>query len=228
MKFFQRLSSSISLTFHFIKGVLQLTYGAWKLSKLTQPAVSIFGGSRLQGDSNYLKQAHELAHKLANADISVITGGGPGIMQAANYGAEHVRKDKMSSIGIAVKDLQGETLNPFLDEALVLDYFFARKYLLIYYSVAYVIFPGGYGTLNELSEILTLIETGKLKTGHIIFMGTDYWKKLFEWRDRAQEQGLLPTDGTITLTVTDDIDEAFTLLQACCNKNNKAPALQSK
>lgn len=219
MKTLQKLWSAIQLTVHFMKGVLQLGYGAWKIGKLPFPAVSIFGGSRLKQESVYVNLAHELAHKLVMHNISVITGGGPGIMEAANYGAANATPSgKLQSIGIGVKNLRGEEgLNPYVREAIVLDYFFARKYLLIYYSTAYVIFPGGYGTVDELAELLTLMQTGKLDLGPVVFVGTAYWKHFFEWIEDAREEGLLH-GADIPLVITDDIDAVVKIVVDHCQK----------
>ncbi len=141
--------------------VFQLVYGFWRISKLEQPIVSIFGSARLAQDQIYFKQAHDLAQRFIAHDISVLAGGGPGIMEAVTCGAVvHDGTGKGKSIGIGVRGL-GEKRSLCVQEYFELDYFFARKWLLTQYSSAFIVFPGGFGTLDELAEVLTLIQTKK-------------------------------------------------------------------
>ncbi len=206
-----------------IRTTAQLVFGVWKISKLPHPIVTIFGGSRLGQETIYARQAHELAHKLVERHISVITGGGPGIMQAANCGAfEVIKKNntRARTLGITVSGLGDEKINQcVLDDYIVTDYFFARKWLMINYSVAFAVFPGGFGTLEELSEVLTLMQTKKLPSAPIILIGSAYWRPLLEWLGEYAVRENLVTESEMQLIkVTDDIDLAVELLKHCCDE----------
>jgi uncharacterized protein (TIGR00730 family) len=194
----------------------QLLYGIWRLSRLHQPIVSVFGGARLTGEDPYFKKAHILSERFVDHDISVVTGGGPGVMEAAGCGAVHHKKTKARSIGIAVKDL-GEGKNPCVQEYFELDYFFARKWLLINYSIAFIVFPGGYGTLDELAEVLTLSQTKKLKQVPIVLIGVEYWAPFMSWiKQEALKHNLVSYQDLELFTITDDLDEAFRLVHGHC------------
>lgn len=209
-----------------IRTTAQLVFGVWKISKLPHPIVTIFGGSRLAQETIYTRQAHELAHKLVEREISVITGGGPGIMQAANCGAlEAIKKKKSSArtLGITVSGLESEIINEcVMDDYIVTDYFFARKWLMTNYSVAFAIFPGGFGTLEELSEILTLMQTKKLPSAPIILIGSEYWQPLLTWlRDFTVKEKLISELEMNFIQMTDDIDKAVELLKHYCEECEK-------
>lgn len=203
-----------------IKTMFQLMKGIWKISRLPGPTVSIFGGSRLQGTSIYAPQAHDLAVLLVQHDISVLTGGGPGIMEAANCGAFHAETKKTTarSIGITVRGLEEVPFNFCAQEKIIVDYFFVRKWLLIYYSVAFAIFPGGFGTLDELGEVITLMQTKKIKGVPIVLIGKNYWQPFLNWlRDYALKEGLILEADLKMIQATDDIDEALRLLKEHCD-----------
>lgn len=202
-----------------IKTMFQLMYGIWKINHLTSPIVSIFGGSRLQVTSRFAYQAHDLAALLVRHDISVITGGGPGIMQAANCGAFHAqtKKTQARSIGITVKGLEKEAVNVCAQEKFVVDYFFVRKWLLINYAVAFAIFPGGFGTIDELGDVVTLIQTNQLEKAPIVLIGRDYWGPFMQWlQECALKEGLVAQKDLDLIQITDDIDEAFEILKLHC------------
>jgi uncharacterized protein (TIGR00730 family) len=140
--------------------------------------VSLFGSARTPvGDPRY-ELARETARTLGAADFSIITGGGPGIMQAGNQGAREVGAQ---SIGLNIQLPFEQDFNPYLDIALRFHYFFTRKVMFVRYSSAFVVFPGGFGTLDELFEALTLIQTGKIRHFPVVLMGTDYWAGLLDW-----------------------------------------------
>jgi len=206
--------------------MFQTIYGAWKVFRLPQPIVSIFGGSRLNKNDRYWKMAHKLAAKFRAVDISVLTGGGPGVMEAANCGATPLNGKKGVSMGIGVSDLN-EGINPCVKEYHLLDYFFARKWLLTRYSSGFIIFPGGFGTLDELSEILVLIQTKKLARVPIVLVGAEYWHGFVSWvKKEAVEHGLISPYDIQLITLTDDVDEAFCLVRKACKlkmkKKNKS------
>lgn len=194
----------------------QVLYGTWKVTKLNPPIVSIFGGASLSKDDYYFKQAHQLAQQLVETGISVLTGGGPGAMEAANCGAFLSKKSRGKSIGIGVKGIE-ESKNPCLHQYFELNYFFARKWLLTSYSQAFIVFPGGFGTLDELSEVLTLMQTKRTKQVPIVLVGVEYWTPLMRWiTQEALEHGLVREAHIKLFTITDDLEEVFCIVRDEC------------
>lgn len=213
--FFKRLGIFFSTFYKLTRVFLQLLYGIWRVSKLELPVVTIFGSHELKLEDPYALQAEKLAQMFAKADISVLTGGGAGIMEAANLGAA-VKKGKVKSIGIGVKALN-EAHNPYVSEYFELDYFFARKWLLTEYSVAFVVFPGGFGTLDELAEVLVLIKTKKLKAVPIVLIGKEFWTPFVDWiYTEMIKHGLLEKEGLALFEITDDLERAFSLVCITC------------
>ena len=209
---FARLRMCVSVFWSFFKVSFQVLYGGWRVSRLSKPIVSIFGSARLKLSDPYSQQAHKLAKKYVDTDISVLTGGGPGIMEAASCGAVPQNGGKGISMGIGVKDL-GEGRNPCVQEYFELDHFYARKWLLTRYSVAFVVFPGGFGTLDELTEVLTLIQTRKLHRVPIVLIGSEYWASFMEWaRGEALKHGTISKENLQLFTVTDDLEVAYSLI----------------
>ncbi len=196
--------------------MLQLLYGMWRMSRYSPPFISIFGGARLKQTDYYALKAHEIAQRFVNADVSVLTGGGPGIMEAANCGAIYSPRGKGRSIGIGVRDLN-EPSNICVQDFMLLNEFWARKWLLTRYSSAFIVFPGGFGTLDELSEVLTLIQTNKLPRAPIVLVGTEYWKLFMDWCVlEALHHGVIRQEEIDLLFVTDDLEEVFNhALNAC-------------
>lgn len=216
MNCFSRLRRCWSVFWQVTKVNFQLTYGVWRLFALPQPMVSIFGGSRIKQDDVYSRQARTLSAMLVARGISVLTGGGPGIMEAANCGALPPEGAGGVSMGIGVKEL-GEPKNMCVQEYLELDYFFARKWLLTHYSSSFAIFPGGFGTMDELTEILTLMQTKKLPRKYIVLIGTEYWAPFMQWvTNEAIFHDLIAHEDTHLFTVTDDLEDAFCLLTGEC------------
>jgi uncharacterized protein (TIGR00730 family) len=213
---------------NLFKTTFQLLYGVWKVSSLPEPIVTIFGGARLSQDNPIAKQAHQLSHMLARANISVISGGGPGIMEAANCGVKHeeVKKIRARTLGITVKGLgKNEPVNICAKNYIVMDYFFSRKYLMINYSIAFVVFPGGFGTLDEFAEVITLMQTKKLPGIPVVLIGKEYWKLFMEWIEQsALKNGLIVKEDLSLFRITDDLQEAFAWLQdqcEICKKSSK-------
>lgn len=143
-----------------------------------EPAVSIFGSARFTSDNPYYRLAEEIARKLADAGFAVISGGGPGIMEAANKGA---KSGAAPSIGLNIQLPHEQRSNPYQDISLHFQHFFARKVMFVKYASAYVVLPGGFGTLDELAEILTLVQTGKSRRIPIILVGSGFWAGLIDW-----------------------------------------------
>jgi len=218
MNFLSRLRMCGRELYGLISVNFQLMYGIWRLSKLPQPRVTIFGSARVSQQDTYAKQAHILAQRFVKAEISVLTGGGPGIMEAASCGAlPENDSNHVHSIGIAVKELK-EGINRCVQESFILNYFFARKWLLTYYSQAFIIFPGGFGTLDELFEVLTQIQTKKLQRRPIVLIGTDYWNPMFDWmKTMLIQHGTIDSNDLNLFIITDDLEVAFSVTQESCN-----------
>ena len=186
---------------HFLKSLFRinrgLLRGMWKLTKLPQPTITVFGGSRIPKEDPHSQIICKLAKKLAEKGYSIITGGGPGIMEAANLGAveyanqkKKKESNKIVTMGIGVARL-GKA-NKYVQEYIKLPYFFIRKWLLTHNAVGFVVGPGGFGTLDELAEILTLIQTHSMPKTPIVLIGIKYWKPFLNWiYDSALKNKLL-------------------------------------
>lgn len=219
--FFHRVKTCLSIFFRLFRVSLQVVYGAWRLSKMKGPFVSIFGGAKLSQESPYAHKANKLAQRLVEQNISVVTGGGSGVMYAANCGAIKPRNGgNGKSIGIGVKGLDNPK-NPCVNEYFEIDYFFARKWLLTRFSEAFIIFPGGFGTMDELTEVLTLIQTKRMKRIPIVLVGTDYWRLFMQWvSDSAFKNDLIKKEDLKLFTVTDDLEKVFCIARDECEMSS--------
>ncbi len=169
-------------------------------------AVTIFGSARVKPDHPQYEQARITARLLGEAGFSVITGGGPGLMEAANRGA---REGGALSIGCNIELPFEQGINPYVDIAINFRYFFVRKTMFVKYAEAFIIFPGGFGTMDELFEALTLIQTGKVSNFPVILFGSDYWRGLLDWiRDTMLTEGKVSPDDLDLLILTDSPEEA--------------------
>lgn len=177
------------------------------------PAVTIFGSARVGPENKYYQMASNLAAKLAEQGIAVITGGGPGIMEAANKGAYEA---KGQSIGLNISLPMEQVANSYQTITLNFHYFFCRKVMFVKYATAFVCFPGGFGTMDEFFESMTLIQTGKSGKFPVVLIGTEFWAPLINWV-RTTMLGefnyISPADMDL-FTVTDDLDEAVRVLVA--------------
>ncbi len=170
------------------------------------PSVTIFGSARTKEDDFYYKKAQELASILANDGFNIITGGGPGIMEAANRGA--YENKKVESIGLNIDLPFEQKINPYTTTKLEFDYFFSRKVMLVKYSMAYVIFPGGYGTLDELFEALTLIQTKKACGVKLFVFGVDFYKPLLEFLNtKLVANGMINKEDLSIIHLSDDLED---------------------
>ena len=170
-------------------------------------AVSIFGSARVTQNHHYAIAAEDLAGKLARQGITVITGGGPGIMEAANRGAANAGG---VSVGLGIELPHEQDINKWCNLQLNFRYFFARKTMFVKYAQAFVIFPGGFGTLDELMESLTLVQTGKIDHFPVILHGTHYWKGLLDFlADPVAAERMIAPEDLNLLRMTDDNDEAL-------------------
>lgn len=182
------------------------------IEKLTRvlPAVSIFGSARTKPDHQFYKLTEDIARRLSDSGFSVISGGGPGIMEAANKGAF---AGKSPSIGLNILLPHEQSGNPYQDVSINFKFFFARKVMFVKHATAYVVMPGGFGTLDELSEALTLIQTGKAKKIPVILVGSEFWKGLVHWfgETLVNERMINPDDMNL-IHVTDDPAEVVELI----------------
>lgn len=168
------------------------------------PTVTIFGSARTQEDNKYYRKALHLASLLGKRGYNIMTGGGPGIMEAANKGA---REHDVESIGLNIDLAFEQKLNPFTTKELTFDYFFSRKVMLVKYSMAYVIFPGGFGTLDELFESLTLVQTRKVTGVKIFVIGTKFYQPLLNFiEDKLLADGMISKDDLEMIKLTDDLE----------------------
>jgi len=174
------------------------------------PAVSIFGSARSPVDSWEYRSAYDLALALSAEGITVVTGGGPGVMEAANLGA---RVEAGKSVGLNIELPHEQLANPYLDIDLDFRYFFTRKFLLIRYAIGFAIYPGGFGTVDELFELLTLVQTGKLQRRPIVLVGADYWRPLYQWMEQHLEAtGYIGEDDLQLVEIVDDAGAAANIL----------------
>jgi uncharacterized protein (TIGR00730 family) len=181
----------------------EFAIGFDRMSQLKSPAVTVFGSARTTVTNRYYDLARQLGRELANAGFAVATGGGPGIMEAANRGAFEA---KGVSIGLNILLEREQKPNPYQTLSLEFEYFYARKVMLAKYSIGFVIFPGGFGTLDELTEVLTLVQTQKLHPFPIYLVGSDYWSGLVRWFEATlATHGAIARDDLNLYKVVDEV-----------------------
>ncbi len=174
------------------------------------PCVTVFGSARFTKEHPYYTQARDIGSALGRLGFTVTTGGGPGIMEAANRGAQEAGG---RSVGCSILLPHEEKPNPYVDRVMAFRYFFVRKVMLVKYSYAFVVLPGGFGTMDELFEALTLIQTGKIQNFPIILMGTAYWQPLLEFLHRMVDIGTIGDTDPDLFYITDSVDEAMAHIQ---------------
>jgi uncharacterized protein (TIGR00730 family) len=175
------------------------------------PCVTVFGSARFKEDHPYYALAREVGAGLSRLGFTVMTGGGPGLMEAANRGAKDVGG---RSVACNIRLATEEAPNPYLDRSVQSRYFFVRKVLLFKYSYAFVALPGGFGTMDELFEALTLVQTGKIDNFPIVLMGTSYWRRLLHLIHRMEREGTISPKDLRLWLATDDLDEALAHIRA--------------
>jgi uncharacterized protein (TIGR00730 family) len=188
-------------------------------------AVTIFGSARTPPDDPYYLKAIETARLLAEDGFPIITGGGPGIMEAANRGCQ---EGNGLSIGCNIELPFEQGLNPYVERAIHFHYFFVRKTMFVKYSTAFIVFPGGFGTMDELFEALTLIQTGKVRHFPVILFGRAYWKGLAEWlSERVAGEGKIATTDLDLFHLTDTALEAIAIIrQARDSRSREFPTIE--
>ncbi|MBC7396552.1 MAG: TIGR00730 family Rossman fold protein [Bdellovibrionales bacterium] len=206
LSFFFNISAQLWRGFHFMRG-----------SKKT---VTVFGSARLASDHPYCREAKTLCFQLAKQGYTVVTGGGGSLMQAANEGAFEA---KGQSIGINIEIPREQMINPYVTRGLKSRYFFVRKLLLCRYSEAFIIFPGGFGTLDEFFEIITLIQTRKMEERAVVLIGAEFWAGLLYWcNETLLPLGMISSSDLKRLHVVKDSGEAFAYLQAALQSKNES------
>ena len=199
-----------SETWRVFKIQSELVEGFETLSDLG-PAVAIFGSSRMQPGSHYYEKAVQLGKRLSDSGFAVITGGGPGVMEGANKGA---KEGKGKSVGLNIEIPVEQHPNKYQDVILSFRYFFIRKLMFVKYSSAFIIFPGGFGTMDELFEALTLSQTKRIGVFPIILFGREYWKGLVDWfSSTLLANGTILREDLDLIAIVDEIDEACQVLQ---------------
>ena len=182
----------------------ELRTGFAALSSLG-PAVTIFGSARTPPDHPQYAESRELARRLGAAGFPIITGGGPGAMEAANRGALDAG---VRSVGLDIELPHEQSMNRYVDLPLTFHYFFTRKVMFVRFACAFVCLPGGFGTFDELFEVLTLRQTGKIRARPVVLFGSDYWKGLVDWLGGpVLAEGKIDSADVAELVVTDDLDE---------------------
>lgn len=198
----EELARAIRIFGEFMRGFRKLHF--------LPPCVTVFGSARTKETDPYYQLARTVAANLAQKGFTIMTGGGPGIMEAANRGAHDVGG---GSIGCNIELPMEQEPNPYLDQWLEFRYFFVRKVMLVKYSFAFVAMPGGFGTMDELFECVTLMQTKKIDDFPIVLMGTDYWRPIIDFiTETMVPQGTISPEDTDILTITDDPDRATKII----------------
>jgi len=183
------------------------------VARIDRPAVTIFGSARTPAGTKPYEQARGVARRFAEAGWAVVTGGGPGVMEAANRGA---KEGGGLSVGFNIELPHEQHENPYLDIEYTFEHFYARKTMFVKAAEGYVVFPGGFGTMDELFESLTLIQTGKVLHFPVVLFDVDYWTELLVWvKKEALADGMISPEDVELLHLTDDPDEAVQLVLEC-------------
>ena len=183
------------------------------VERIGRPAVSVFGSARIREDHPVYTQARDVGRQLAEAGFAVVTGGGPGVMEAANRGA---REGGGVSVGFNIELPHEQGANPYLDISVTFKHFYARKTMFVKAAEGFVIFPGGFGTLDELFESLTLIQTGKVLHFPVVLFDSDYWSPLLDWiRGQLLTDGMISPEDLDLLAVTDSTSHAVQTIADC-------------
>lgn len=192
----------------------------WQFLADFKKTVTFFGSARLEQGERWYEEARKLGKMLALEGFSIITGGGPGIMEAGNQGAYEAKKEGKSedigdSVGLNIKLPFEQRINKYVKRAVAFHYFFVRKVMLSYYAQAYVYFPGGFGTLDEAFELITLVQTHKIPKIPIILVGKDFWQPLAEWIEKSVygEYNAIDKEDLEIYKIVDSADEAYEIIK---------------
>jgi len=203
-------------TWRIFKILAEFVEGFEKLAHI-DPAVTVFGSARVKETDTHYKLGMEIGRKLAEEGITVVTGGGPGVMEAANRGAYEAGGQ---SVGLNIELPFEQMPNKYVKKSITFDYFFVRKVMLVKYANAFVILPGGFGTMDELFEAVTLIQTGKILPFPTILVDSSYWGGLIEWiKGRMREYGYISDSDLSYLRLVDTADEAINIIKEFLETN---------
>lgn len=182
-----------------------------------EPAVTIYGSARLSPDDPMYAKTEDIAYRLGNLGFSIFTGGGPGVMEAANKGA---LRSNSTSVGLNIDIPQEQALNQYTNVSIEFHHFFVRKVMLVKYASAFICMPGGLGTMDELTEVLTLIQTNKMKPFPVILVDSNYWKGFLDWlKNTVLKQGSIAPEDLDLLRVCDEPDEIIEVVQNWYNNH---------
>lgn len=203
-------------TWRVFRIVSEFVEGMEELSQVG-PCVSVFGSARMPRSHKYYKKTRALARRLVKSGFNIITGAGPGLMEAANRGAQDAGG---LSIGLNIELPYEQKPNPYVDKLVTFKYFFVRKVMFVRHSLAFIIMPGGLGTMDELFESLTLMQTQKIRPFPVVLIGTDFWKEMIDWVTRTliRFKTISPED-TNYFMLTDSIEEAVDYIKRFCAAN---------
>jgi hypothetical protein len=196
------LRFTVKMVSQFIRGFRKLHF--------VGPCVTVFGSARFKSDHRFYRMAEEMGAAISKTGFTVMTGGGPGIMEAANKGAFEAGG---LSVGCNIRLPMEQKPNPYMHEWVIMDYFFVRKFLLLKYSYAFVVFPGGWGTMDELFETLTLVQTGMIHHFPVVLMGKEYYQPLMEYLNLMLQWGTISASDLNYVALTDDPNEAIDHLE---------------
>jgi uncharacterized protein (TIGR00730 family) len=196
---------SRSKEFSFLLKVMGQFIRAFRTLHFVGPCVTVFGSARFKEGHEYYELARKAGAMISDLGFTVMTGGGPGIMEAANRGA---RESGGTSVGCNIRLETEQMPNPYLDKFITLNHFFVRKVILMKYSYAFVVMPGGFGTLDELFETITLIQTKKIQNFPVILMGKKYWSTMINFINELDDAGTISVEDLELLKITDDVEEA--------------------
>jgi uncharacterized protein (TIGR00730 family) len=207
---------SANLEHHVARIAAEFREGFEAVEKIDRPAVTIFGSARVREGSRAYDDARAVARRFAERGWAVVTGGGPGVMEAANRGAKDAEG---LSVGFNIELPHEQHANPYLDIALTFRHFYVRKTMFVKAAEGFVVFPGGFGTADELFEALTLIQTGKVLHFPVVLVDSAYWDELLDWfRDDLLADGMISPDDVELLHVTDDLDDVVTSVIECYDR----------
>lgn len=212
---FDELQFGISVLFEFIKGFRQLHF--------VGPCVTVFGSARFDENHPYYKLAYEAGHKISSEGLTVLTGGGPGIMEAANRGAF---ENGGRSVGCNILLPQEQKPNKYMHKWVTLKYFFVRKVLLVKYSYGFMVMPGGVGTMDEFFETLTLIQTATIQNFPLVLVGKEYYKDIWEMLQKMMAQNTISPHDLNLVLFTDNIDEGVNHIKYYISENYKMRKLK--
>lgn len=201
----------------FIKGFRNLHFAG--------PCITVFGSARFREENVFYTAAREFGKRIANLGFTVMTGGGPGIMEAANRGAF---ENGGKSVGCNIQLPFEQKPNEYMNKSITFEHFFVRKVLLVKYSYAFIIMPGGFGTMDEFFETLTLVQTKMVTQFPIVLFGKDYYKDLWEYLEYMSQQGTINKDDLSLVLMTDDVDEAMNHITTYINRNYKIKPRRKK